>query len=282
MHTVLHSLSTVLSKNYSAQEASALARLLLSDGLGWKPMLIYTGKDSDLSAEERNKIQVFLQRLMRFEPIQYILGNTMFCGRTFRVAPGVLIPRPETENLVQEILLDWKEVLSPSVLDLGTGSGCIAITLFLEMNCAKVDAWDISPEALTVARGNNSLYNSGVRFMERDVFEDQTDACAPSGYDVIVSNPPYIRESERKDMDRNVLDWEPGLALFVSDADPLIYYRRICELGYSQLKPGGMIYFEINSQFSEELTAMMSRFRYKDIQIKKDLFGKDRIIKGKR
>lgn len=282
MQTVLHCLSHTLSEIYPEKEAFSIAKLLLSEGLGWGTLLLYTGKDSNLSDEERQKVCVFLDRLMRYEPVQYVLGKTQFCGYSFDVAPGVLIPRPETEELVLEIQKDWQSFSSVSLLDVGTGSGCIAITLSLEMKNAKVDAWDISSDALVVARQNNRNLGASVHFFEKDLREGQPEGDSSCKYDILVSNPPYVLEKERNEMDPNVLEWEPPEALFVPDEDPLVYYRCICQIGCHSLKPGGGIYFEINSQFGPEIVALMREMGYVEIQLKKDRFGNDRIAKGRR
>lgn len=283
MQTVLRCLSNSLSEIYPDKEAVSIAKLLLSDGLGWGTLLLYTGKDSDLSQEERQKLRAFQDRLMQHEPIQYVLGKTLFCGRLFEVSPEVLIPRPETEELVREILADWRARPPVSLLDVGTGSGCIAVTLSLELENARVDAWDISSGALAVARKNSRNLGAKVCFQERDLCGEYADDAALSGgYDLIVSNPPYVREKEREEMEPHVLEWEPSTALFVPDEDPLVCYRHICRMGRRLLKPGGAVYFEINARFGSELAGLMEGMGYRDIQLKKDLFGKERILKGKR
>ncbi len=221
-----------LQDYYTPQEAGNLSRLICCEILGQPVVDYYLGKDITLSAKAEQELQSLLRRLRNFEPIQYILGEARFLGRTFQVASGVLIPRPETEELV-EIML--KEISSTSrVLDIGTGSGCIAATLAKELPGAQVTAWDVSEEALAIAAANSLALQVPVCFEQRDVLTYIPGVT--ERYDVIVSNPPYVTEAEKQDMERNVLDWEPSLALFVPDADPLRFYRRISVLGLEMLK----------------------------------------------
>lgn len=214
-----------------AQEAGNLSRIICCEMLGQRVVDYYLGKDITLSAKVEQELDSILSRLRNFEPIQYIQGETPFLGRMFRVAPGVLIPRPETEELVELML---KELFPSSrVLDIGTGSGCIAISLSKELPSAQVTAWDISDEALSVASANNEALQASVRFEQHDVLTYTPGA--DERYDVIVSNPPYVTEGEKQEMEPNVLDWEPSLALFVPDEDPLCFYRRIAVLGLDML-----------------------------------------------
>lgn len=263
-----------LQECFSAQEAANISRIVCCEMLGQSTVDYYLGKDITLSLKEKQELDGILSRLCNFEPIQYIQGTARFLGRTFRVAPGVLIPRPETEELVETML---KEISPLSrILDVGTGSGCIAISLSKELPDAKVSAWDISEEALAIASANNEALQASVRFCQRDVL-----TCLPDvgeRYDVIVSNPPYVIESEKQDMERNVLDWEPFQALFVSDNDPLLFYRRIAELGKVMLVPEGRLYFEINRAFGEAVAAMLREQGYANPRILKDISGNDRIV----
>ena len=219
-------------------------------------------------------MQSLLRRLRNFEPIQYILGEARFLGRAFQVASGVLIPRPETEELV-EIML--KEISSTSrILDIGTGSGCIAVTLAKELPGTQVTAWDVSEEALAIAAANSLALQAPVCFEQRDVL-----AYTPGvteRYDVIVSNPPYVTEAEKQDMERNVLDWEPSLALFVPDTDPLRFYRRIAVLGLEMLESDGKLYFEINRTFGEDIVFMMRELGYRFVRLQEDISHNDRFV----
>ena len=229
----------------------------------------YLGKDMILSPNDERELESILSRLCNFEPIQYVQGTSRFLGRTFRVAPGVLIPRPETEELVERML---KEVAPVSrILDIGTGSGCIAVTLSKELPEAEVTAWDISGEALAIAGDNNHLLQASVLFVQRDVltYQPVEGEC----FDVIVSNPPYVTETEKRDMEPNVLNWEPSRALFVPDSDPLRFYRRIGELGRSMLTAGGRLYFEINRAFGEAVASMLRKQGYTNVRIRKDISG---------
>ena len=206
--------------------------------------------------------------------MQYIEGRTLFLGREFWVAPGVLIPRPETEELVELML---KEIPADArILDVGTGSGCIAISLAKELPDTLVTAWDVSPEALSVARANARKLQADVRFVECDVLACQVDEVGL--YDVIVSNPPYVTEAEKADLEPNVLQWEPSLALFVPDDDPLRFYRRIAVLGRDMLADGGRLYFEINRAYGREMVEMLRAMGYVGVRVEKDLSQNDRFV----
>ena len=246
--------------------------------LGVDALDIYMGKDIILSACKQRELENIIFRLQKNEPIQYIRGYAEFCGRNFRVAPGVLIPRPETAELVDLIVKENPD--ARRLLDIGTGSGCIAISLDKNLPDAKVDAWDISEEALAIARKNNEELDAQVTFRRQDVFS--ADGMQGTSYDIIVSNPPYVTETEKTEMEANVLDWEPGLALFVPDEDPLCFYRRIAELGRELLRPGGKLYFEINQAYGQDMIRMIEMNQYRDVRVIKDIFGKDRILTANR
>ena len=263
-----------LQPYYTAEEVSALSRIVCCDLLGQAPTDYYLGKDIVLSPKKEQELEDILQRLSRFEPLQYIEGRTLFLGREFWVAPGVLIPRPETEELVELML---KEIPADArILDVGTGSGCIAISLAKELPDALVTAWDVSPEALSVARANARKLQADVRFVECDVLACQVDEVGL--YDVIVSNPPYVTEAEKADMEPNVLQWEPSLALFVPDDDPLRFYRRIAVLGRDMLADGGRLYFEINRAYGREMVEMLRTMGYVGVRVEKDLSQNDRFV----
>lgn len=267
-----------LQKYYPKQEAANLSRIICCEMLGQSTVDYYLGKDIILFPKEAQELESILSRLYNFEPIQYVQGFAHFLGRTFRVAQGVLIPRPETEELVELML---KEIASDArILDIGTGSGCIAVSLSKELPEAQVAAWDVSEEALAIARKNNELLQASVRFSLCDVLTCQPTA--QERYDVIVSNPPYVLEAEKQDMERNVLDWEPSLALFVPNTDPLRFYRRIAELAQEMLEPGGRLYFEINRAFGEATVAMLCEQGYLNVHIQKDISGNDRFIIAER
>lgn len=267
-----------LRQCYPAGEAANLTRIVCCEMLGQRTVDYYLGKDMVLSPNEDKELESILHRLCNFEPLQYVQGTARFLGRDFRVAPGVLIPRPETEELVEGMLKELPAVCR--ILDIGTGSGCIAVTLSKELPEAQVTAWDVSEVALALASENNRLLQGSVRFERRDVL-----TCRPSAddrFDVLVSNPPYVTEAERQEMERNVLDWEPSLALFVPDADPLRFYRRIGELGREMLTEGGRLYFEINRAFGEATVAMLREQGYVNVRNRKDISGNDRFVIAER
>lgn len=264
----------MLRECYSAPEASALARIVCCEMLGQSPTDFYLGKDMILSANGERELQSILARLRNFEPIQYVQGFARFLGRPFKVCPGVLVPRPETEELVERMLEEVRP--DARILDIGTGSGCIAVSLSVGLPAAQVTAWDVSEEALSVARANNAALHASVGFGQVDVLA--YSPVGPERFDVIVSNPPYVTESEKAGMERNVLDWEPFSALFVPDTDPLRFYRRIAELGRTLLVPGGKIYFEINRAFGPATRAMLLGQGYAEAHILKDISGNDRFV----
>lgn len=266
----------LIAASYAETEASALARWILEEEFGFSTLELYAGKDTDFPMEKRNRLNDILVRLARFEPIQYIIGKTEFCGLTLKVSSDVLIPRPETAELVDWIVSDCPQS-GLRVLDIGTGSGCIAITLAGRMVEAEVSAWDISEKALAVARENALHNNVRIAFSCMDVFNEPTDI---SVFDIIVSNPPYITESERAEMERNVLDYEPETALFVPDIDPLRFYRRIAHIGNQMLKPGGKLFFEINRAYGSETAAMLKYGGYSQVEVRSDSYGNARMIKA--
>lgn len=263
-----------LQGRYDPREAGNLSRIICCEILGQQTVDYYLGKDIILSVKEEQELESILARLHNFEPIQYILGEARFLGRTFRVTPGVLIPRPETEELVEMMLKELSPV--SRVLDVGTGSGCIAISLAKELPESQVTAWDVSGEALSIAAANSKALQASVRFEQRDVLT--YEPCVVDCYDVIVSNPPYVIEAEKQEMEHNVLDWEPSLALFVPDTDPLRFYRRIAVLGLEMLTSGGKLYFEINRAFGKDTVAMLCETGYRAVRLQKDISHNDRFV----
>jgi release factor glutamine methyltransferase len=270
-------LRTALLTYYPSGEASAIARWVLTEGFGISQTDIYMGKDIQFSEDDEQKLKNILQRLRNYEPVQYILGHAWFCGRRFNVAPGVLIPRPETEELIEHILHD--HLIAPQrILDIGTGSGCIPITLAHHWSESHVEGWDISPDALNIAQNNNQVHQTRVTFNLCDIL---TPLSPTEGFDLIVSNPPYIKECEREQMEHNVLDWEPELALFVPDDDPLLFYRTIVQRAIDGLlKPNGHLYFEVNREHGSETAHLLEKVGFTDVQLLKDLSGNERIVKG--
>lgn len=358
---------------YNEREAQAIVRTVLDALFGMSLTDICLGKVTQLSADDTTRLEKIMQRLEKSEPVQYVLGAEWFAGRLFDVAPGVLIPRPETEDLVKwacdeakekednskeergkeekevskkgeapkkeeqplstplkeekeglrkgkdasqkeeqplssplkeekeglrkgedasqkeeqllsSLLKNNKEVSEkgeeaphPSILDIGTGSGCIAITVALALPQARVTAWDISTDALAIAAGNAHRLGASVRFEHQDALSAPDDE---ERWDVIVSNPPYICDRERADMSDNVLSYEPELALFVPDSDPLLFYRAIARYASKALKPGGRLLFETNTAYAHEVAQTMANEGFTAIEVRNDCFGKPRMVKG--
>lgn len=261
---------------YGNGEARAITDYVLDVCFGLSKADILCGAVEEMTAEKAAELNKIFGRLMEGEPVQYVLGRAEFSGRWFNVRPGVLIPRPETEELCAWITADSKASGSPKVLDIGTGSGCIAITLQLDMPESKVTAWDISADALDVARENAQQLGANVNFVKQDALNAK-----PEGeWDVIVSNPPYICEKEKKDMAVNVLEHEPHTALFVPDADPLLFYRAITRLAVQTLSKGGRLYFEINPIYADDTCRMMQAEGMSAVELRSDMYGKQRMAKG--
>ena len=339
-----------LTAIYNEREAQAIVRTVLDALFGMSLTDICLGKVTQLSADDTTRLEKIMQRLEKSEPVQYVLGAEWFAGRLFDVAPGVLIPRPETEDLVKwacdeakekekednnkeergkeekevskkgeapqkeeqllssplkeeeeglrkgkdasqkeeqhlssllknnkEVSEKGEEVPHPSILDIGTGSGCIAITVALALPQARVTAWDISTDALAIAAGNAHRLGASVRFEHQDALSAPDDE---ERWDVIVSNPPYICDKERADMSDNVLSYEPELALFVPDNDPLLFYRAIARYASKALKPGGRLLFETNTAYAHEVAQAMADEGFTAIEVRNDCFGKPRMVKG--
>ena len=337
-----------LTAIYNEREAQAIVRTVLDALFGMSLTDICLGKVTQLSADDTTRLEKIMQRLEKSEPVQYVLGAGWFAGRLFDVAPGVLIPRPETEDLVKwacdeakekednskeergkeekevskkgeapqkeeqllssplkeekeglrkgedasqkeeqllsSLLKNNKEVSEkgeeaphPSILDIGTGSGCIAITVALALPQARVTAWDISTDALAIAAGNAHRLGASIRFEHQDALNAPDDEAR---WDVIVSNPPYICDRERADMSDNVLSYEPELALFVPDSDPLLFYRAIARYASKALKPGGRLLFETNTAYVHEVAQAMADEGFTAIEVRNDCFGKPRMVKG--
>ena len=255
---------------YDPNEAQGIVRWVLDVAFGMSLTDIVCGKVSDLSRDDADRLEKMMQRLEKGEPVQYVLGETEFCDRVFRVAPGVLIPRPETADLCQRILAANARpycCLQPPV----------------PLRVLEVSAWDISPDALLVARHNAHRLQAQVNFELRDALEAATSAAADGEgdrWDVIVSNPPYIAERERADMRPNVLNHEPELALFVPDADPLRFYRAIAQYARLTLRPEGQLWFEINPLFADDLERMLVEMGFADCQLIADAFGRLRFARA--
>ena len=256
---------------YPQREARALYMLVMEVAFGLTPTQVLTGKDNELSSDKRALLQNIIDRLLRKEPVQYILGQSDFCGHTFYVAPGVLIPRPETEGLVR--LIGQQFPTPCTILDIGTGSGCIAVSLALMGH--KVTAMDVSADALSIARENARRLQADILFLQEDILHPTP---TQQQWDVIVSNPPYVCQREAGQMDSNVLDYEPHLALFVPDSDPLLFYRAIALYAIKHLTANGCLYFEINQAYPAETTSLLEQTGFSKIEAHTDCFDKPRFI----
>ncbi len=261
---------------YPIEETTALTRIISTEILDIPQSTFFLKDDVTLTPRQEMLLYSTIERLKKHEPIQYILGHCDFCGHTFKVTPDTLIPRPETSELVEWIAEEQKGN-KVNILDIGTGSGCIAISLSCKLPGCNIAAWDISSGALAVAEENNRSNGSEVTFSQVDILAYQPQC---EMFDIIVSNPPYIKENERKSMEANVLDWEPHTALFVPDNDPLLFYRAIAEKALVMLTPGGALYFEINRAHGAETVEMLQSLGYRKTELHKDLAGNDRMIKA--
>lgn len=259
----------------SKGEIAALTRIVFTELLGFPDTAFYLKEDVTLSRSQQELLEDAAARLSKHEPVQYILGYSDFCGLRFKVTPSTLIPRPETSELVEWIAAEANG--QESILDIGTGSGCIAVSLASRLPGSHVTAWDISAEALAVAEENSRSNSCSVEFRQVDILN--LAPCSEK-FDIIVSNPPYIKDSERSAMEPNVLEWEPHTALFVPDNDPLLFYRTIANHGKNLLKPGGKLYFEINRAHGEETVQMLAESGYTSIELQKDFAENDRMIKA--
>jgi release factor glutamine methyltransferase len=226
--------------------------------------------------EETTQAFMILEALKTNQPIQYVLGKAHFFGLLFTVNENVLIPRPETEELVDWILKEVRNQSQMEVLDIGTGSGCIAISLAKNLKHAQVSAIDVSEKALQTAQSNAAENNVSVNFILEDILGVSSLA---QHYDVIVSNPPYVRHLEKIEIQKNVLDFEPHLALFVEDTDALLFYRKIAQLALQHLNPDGRLYFEINQYLGKETVQLLDQLGYKNIELRQDVYGNDRMIR---
>jgi len=272
-----------IATSYEDGEARAIARILIEELFGLSYTDIVCGATDQLSADDTLRLDTAVRRIEQGEPLQHVLGYADFCGNHFGVNASVLIPRPETEWLVDEgeRLINGVSNAAPSapkrILDIGTGSGCIAISLKLRLGEAYVEAWDISEEALRTAESNAKALKAEVAFCKRDALRAEESVAT---WDLIVSNPPYICDSERADMDDNVLLHEPHTALFVPDDDPLRFYRAIARYALHSLSNGGSLLFECNTRYAEATGEMMREMGFEDVTVNDDCFGLPRFVKG--
>jgi release factor glutamine methyltransferase len=271
-----------LQNVYPAEEIRSLTLLVLESVCQVDRPILLRDKERILSSEEQSKINNIVAELQQYRPIQYILGETEFYGLPFFVNENVLIPRPETEELVERVI-GWVHGTRCAVheklrvLDIGTGSGCIAIALAKHLPDAEVFACDISEQALDIARKNAELNKVKVNFFQQDVMSSEVET-STAKFDIIISNPPYIVPSEKAAMLPNVLAYEPHTALFVPEDRPLLFYERIAELGFRHLTPNGQLFFETGSLFGKDVAAMLQQKGYNDVELFLDLAGKDRIV----
>lgn len=262
---------------YPREEVDQFFALTMEDFLGYSKAEIQLRMDENIADAQQPLIEAVIHGLFVNEPIQYLLGHTYFYGLKLKVNPYVLIPRPETEELVRWIR-DETGQSTKSILDLGTGSGCIAISLRKSIPHASVYAADMSVEALNLAQQNAEMNNAGIEFFSFDILKQE--GLGFMRFDMIVSNPPYVTSEEKEKMEKNVVDYEPHLALFVPEDDPLIFYRKIVDLADGHLNKGGKIFFEINESFSVEIRSLLMDRGFTSVEIRRDLNGRYRMAKG--
>lgn len=260
-----------LTPSLGKGEGEAAARVIFEDVAGYDRKYIFVNGDREVLDFVQSRINAAVDKVLAGEPVQYAVGRAVFIGNTFAVSPAVLIPRPETAGLVDIITSDYSGHSDLRVLDIGTGSGCIAISLARTLPFAEVTGMDVSEDALKVAEENAGHLSSKVRFVRADILE--TPAPSSPQYDIIVSNPPYVCDSEAKDIEPHVLDYEPHTALFVPDDNPLLFYKAIAAYARRALAPGGRLYFEINSRFPHEMRALLQAEGFEDIDIRRDYLG---------
>ncbi|PKP15856.1 MAG: peptide chain release factor N(5)-glutamine methyltransferase [Bacteroidetes bacterium HGW-Bacteroidetes-23] len=273
------SFSSELSLLFDEQEIDSFFYLVLEKYHQLKRVDLALQPNLKVSSAELEQWNLVLEQLKTQKPIQYILGETFFCDLVFKVSEHTLIPRPETEELVYWILEEIKKQnkFNSTIVDIGTGSGCIPISLKKNLPESTVFGIDVSAEALKVANENAKTNEVDVHFMQKNILETSD---LQNQFDVIVSNPPYVRNLEKVEINTNVLAFEPHLALFVSDEDPLIFYRKIAELAQKNLKPNGLLFFEINQYLGKETVELLQNLGFKSIELRKDIYGNDRMIKA--
>lgn len=259
---------------YPPRELKSIVKMLLDDCHEVSPMDVMLKK---LVSYSPAQLALQLAGLKKMEPVQYVTGVAHFMGKVFKVNPHVLIPRPETEELIVWIISE-NSINNPFIWDVGTGSGCIAISLSLAINDTQTIASDISEDALAVAKRNNSKLKAQVNFVHSNIFHEDSSL---NTFDIIVSNPPYILEQERELVPKNVIDFEPKEALFVPNIDPLMFYKRIAKIGIEKLNPNGQLYFEIHENHGLAVCDCLSELGYTSVEVKKDMQGKDRMVRAK-
>ena len=268
-----------ISATMEEGEAKAVAMLLFEKLFGLSQTDVLMGKAEGLEASDVQCLDKCVDRICGGEPVQYVLGKADFMGMELDVTPAVLIPRPETEELVNEVVNALADRKSPRILDIGTGSGCIALAIKQLIPLAEVTAWDISTEALRVARNNAKQLGLGICFEQRDILSTNLSVMQEV-FDLIVSNPPYICRQESEEMERRVTDFEPHAALFVPDDDPLLFYRAITRFATVALRTGGQLFFEINRRFGRQVCELMRQAGFEGVTLKTDQFDNPRIVYG--
>lgn len=274
MQNIILKIRDSLSEIYPYNESINLSRLIIEQVTGYPIPVLLSDKSKKITSAQEQIIDKIIKRLQTSEPIQYIFGETEFFGLSFMVNPNVLIPRPETEELVELIINENKDTDS-KILDIGTGSGCIAISLKKHLSKSDIEAWDISTQALIIASENSKANSTNIIFKEVDVLNNYPQE---TRFDIIVSNPPYVLESEKELMNKNVLNYEPHSALFVPDSNSLIFYERIADIAKQLLNRYGRLYFEINQLKGQETKRMLEKKGFSNIRIIQDLQGNDRIV----
>ncbi|MDR1610615.1 MAG: peptide chain release factor N(5)-glutamine methyltransferase [Candidatus Symbiothrix sp.] len=278
MQAIFSFIKEQLQDYYTESEIKSFYYLMMESGCRLDKQSVLLGKDTQISPDEKRLIEKMVEDLKKFRPVQYILGETEFYGLKFKVNEHVLIPRPETEELVEQILSEFTVHRSPlTILDIGTGSGCIAVALAKFFPDTEVYALDISEKALEVAAENARSNRVNVQFVRHDIFED-LPGNLPEQWDIIVSNPPYITPAEKKMMSKNVLDYEPQQALFVPQEKPLLFYERIADIARNCLKENGKLYFETSAFHGKATAEMLKEKGFGDVQLFRDISGKDRIL----
>ncbi|MBS1531436.1 MAG: peptide chain release factor N(5)-glutamine methyltransferase [Bacteroidetes bacterium] len=284
---------------YDSKEVASIFNIVLNDIAGISSSKVKAFPEIELSDEHLNAINSILSELKTGKPIQYILGHTEFFGLDFKVNPSVLIPRPETEELIEWIIasVDSKRLAVGNILDIGTGSGCIAISLKKNLPGFSVSAIDISAEALNTAKENAMLNGTDINFIQADILDPKSENENPKRrsplehlkrinnnekFEIIVSNPPYVTPADKERMHTNVTDFEPHTALFVPEDDPLIFYKAIADFAIKNLKPGGALFFEINENYGEQVVDLLNNKLFKNIELRKDISGRNRMIQAHR
>lgn len=275
MQTTIQYIKKELTAYYPETEVQGFIRILIESVCGWNYTQQVLNKNERISVPQFDQIESAVLRLKKYEPIQYIIGETEFMGLNLKVNSAVLIPRPETEELVDWILRNNKNKQF-RIIDIGTGSGCIPLALKTSMKSSQLFAVDISESALKVAKQNADLNNLEIQFFQADILKWENYSW--DSFDIIVSNPPYVRELEKKEMHKNVLSFEPENALFVSNEDPLLFYRQIAEFALEYLVDRGQLYFEINENLGDEMCNLLEHKGFVDLEVKKDIHGKNRML----